>query len=75
MTLTQATQFDKLVENYVSFMMDGMDTETMQVMVYDLLTREYQTYTQEQIVSEIVDLYDDDLLAELMPVSVEEVAQ
>jgi hypothetical protein len=56
----------KLVENYVSFMMDGMDTETMQVMVYDLLTREYQTYTQEQIVSEIVDLYDDDLLAELM---------
>ena len=67
MTLTQATQFDKLVENYVSFMIDGMDTETMQVMVYDLLTREYQTYTQEQIVSEIVDLYDDDLLAELMP--------
>ena len=70
MTLTQATQFDKLVENYVSFMMDGMDTETMQLMVYDLLTREYQTYTQEQIVSEIVDLYDDDLLAELMPVPV-----
>ena len=70
MTLTQATQFDKLVENYVSFMIDGMDTETMQVMVYDLLTREYQTYTQEQIVSEIVDLYDDDLLAELMPVPV-----
>ena len=67
MTLTQATQFDKLVENYVSFMMDGMDTETMQVMVYDLLTREYETYTKEQIVSEIVDLYDDDLLAELMP--------
>ena len=56
-----------LIENYVSFIMDGMDTETMQVMVYDLLTREYQTYTQEQIVSEIVDLYDDDLLAELMP--------
>ena len=67
MTLTQATQFDKLVENYVSFMMDGMDTETMQVMVYDLLTREYETYTEEQIVGEIVDLYDDDLLAELMP--------
>ena len=66
MTLSKE-QFAKLVENYVSFMMDGMDTETMQVMVYDLLTREYQTYTQEQIVSEIVDLYDDDLLAELMP--------
>ena len=66
MTLSKE-QFAKLVENYVSFMMDGMDTETMQVMVYDLLTREYETYTEEQIVSEIVDLYDDDLLAELMP--------
>ena len=66
MTLSKE-QFDKLVENYVSFMMDGMDTETMQVMVYDLLTREYETYTEEQIVGEIVDLYDDDLLAELMP--------
>ena len=67
MTLTQATQFDKLVENYVSFMMDGMDTETMQVMVYDLLVREYETYTQEQIVNEIVEIYDEDMLAELMP--------
>ena len=66
MTLSKE-QFAKLVENYVSFMMDGMDTETMQVMVYDLLTREYETYTEEQIVGEIVDLYDDDLLAELMP--------
>ena len=74
MTLSKE-QFAKLVENYVSFMMDGMDTETMQVMVYDLLTREYETYTEEQIVGEIVDLYDDDLLAELMPVPVEEVAQ
>ena len=52
MTLSKE-QFDKLVENYVSFMMDGMDTETMQVMVYDLLTREYETYTEEQIVGEI----------------------
>ena len=67
MTLTQATQFDKLVENYVSFMMDGMDTETMQVMVFDLLTREYETYTEEQIVGEIVDLYGEDMVEELVP--------
>ena len=64
MTLTQATQFDKLVENYVSFMMDGMDTETMQVMVYDLLTREYEKYTEEQIVGEIEELYGEEVVTD-----------
>ena len=66
MTLSKE-QFAKLVENYVSFMMDGMDTETMQVMVFDLLTREYETYTEEQIVGEIVDLYGEDMVEELVP--------
>ena len=60
------TQFAQLIENYVSFVVDGMDTETMQVMVYDLLVREYETYTQEQIVNEIVELYDEDMLAEMV---------
>ena len=64
MTLSKE-QFDKLVENYVSFMMDGMDTETMQVMVYDLLTREYETYTEEQIVGEIEELYGEEFAYEL----------
>ena len=59
MTLSKE-QFAKLVENYVSFMMDGMDTETMQVMVYDLLTREYETYTEEQIIGEIEELYGEE---------------
>ena len=67
MTLTEATQFAQLVENYVSHVVDGMDIETMQVMVYDLLVREYETYTQEQIENEIVEIYDEDMLAELMP--------
>ena len=56
-----------LIENYVSHIVDGMDTETMESMVFDLLTREYETYTEEQIVNEIVELYDEDMLAELMP--------
>ena len=60
------TQFAQLIENYVSFVVDGMDTETMQEMVYDLLVREYETYTQEQIVNEIVELYDEDMLAEMV---------
>ena len=63
MTLSKE-QFAKLVENYVSFMMDGMDTETMQVMVYDLLTREYETYTEEQIIGEIEELYGEEVVTD-----------
>ena len=60
-------QFAQLIENYVSHIVDGMDTETMQQMVFDLLTREYETYTEEQIVGEIVDLYGEDMVEELVP--------
>ena len=66
MTLNKE-QFAQLVENYVSHIVDGMDTETMQQMVFDLLTREYETYTEEQIVGEIVDLYGEDMVEELVP--------
>jgi hypothetical protein len=61
MTLNKE-QFAQLIENYVSHIVDGMDTETMQQMVFDLLTREYETYTEEQIVGEIVDLYGEDMV-------------
>ena len=60
------TQFAQLIENYVSFVVDGMDTETMQVMVYDLLVREYETYTEEKIVGEIEELYGEEFATEMV---------
>jgi hypothetical protein len=60
-------QFAQLIENYVSHIVDGMDTETMEVMVTDLLMREYDTYTEEQIIGEIDELYGADMVTELMP--------
>jgi hypothetical protein len=68
-------QFAQLIENYVSHIVDGMDTKTMEVMVTDLLIREYDTYTEEQMIAEIDELYGADMVAELVPVPVEEVAQ
>ena len=62
MTLNKA----QLVENYVSFMVDGMDTETMQQMVFDLLVREYETYTEEKIVGEITEIYGEEFAADLL---------
>jgi hypothetical protein len=62
MTLNKA----QLVENYVSYLMEGLDTESLEVMVFDLLVREYDTYTEEKIVGEIKDLYDDEVAQELV---------
>ena len=62
MTLNKA----QLVENYVSYLMEGLDTESLEVMVFDLLVREYETYTEEQIVNEIKEIYDDEYAQDLL---------
>jgi hypothetical protein len=71
MTFNKA-QFEQLVENYALHIIEGMDSETMEQMVFDLLTREYETYTEEQIVGEIQELYGDEVATELLE-SVDEV--
>jgi hypothetical protein len=62
MTLNKA----QLVENYVSYLMEGLDTESLEVMVFDLLVREYDTYTEEKIVGEIEELYVEEVAQELV---------
>ena len=65
MTLT-TKQFIKLVENYASFIIDGMDLKDLESMAFDLLVREYETYTEDEIVGEIEELYDQEVLDNLM---------
>jgi hypothetical protein len=65
MTLNTAQHY-QLVENYVSHIIDGMDNATMESMVFDLLCREYETYTEEQIVGEIEELYGEEVAADLV---------
>ena len=65
MTLTKE-QFSKLVENYASFIIEGMDLETLESMAFDLLVREYETYTEDEIGGEIEELYDQEILDNLM---------
>ena len=63
MTLNKE-QFAKLVENYASHIMEGLDSASLELMVFDLLTREYETYTEEQIVGEIEELYGEEVAYE-----------
>ena len=66
MTLSESDRF-QLVENYVEHIVDGMDTDSLAAMVVDLLTREYEKLTWDEITEEIVDLYDEDTLIDLIP--------
>ena len=69
-------QFNKLVENYASHIIEGLDSDSLELMVYDLLTREYETYTEEEILNEIGELYGEEVASEFYnDVTVEGVAQ
>ena len=62
MTLNKA----QLVENYVSQIVEGLDVEQLAIIAFDLLVREYETYTEEQIVGEIEELYGEEVAADLV---------
>jgi len=65
MTLNKA-QFTQFVENYVSQIVEGLDVEQLEIIATDLLIREYETYTEEQIVGEITDIYGEEVAADLL---------
>ena len=65
MTLTPE-QFNQFVENYVSLIVEGMDVETLETMVFDLLVREYEKYTEGQIIGEIQELYGEEVATDLL---------
>jgi hypothetical protein len=65
MTLTKL-QFINLVENYVSHIIDGLDNDCMESMLYDLLLREYEDYTEEEILGEVEELYGEEVAADLV---------
>ena len=71
MTLNTA-QFEQFVENYVSQIVEGLDVESLESMVTDLLIREYETHTEEQIVNEITEIYGEEFAIDLLE-SVDEV--
>jgi hypothetical protein len=65
MTLNKA-QFEQFVENYVSDIVSGLDVDQLSTIAFDLLVREYETYTEEQIVNEIKEIYDDEYAQNLL---------
>ena len=72
MTLNKA-QFEQFVDNYAQHIIEGLDNDSMEVMLFGLLTSQYSNYTQEFIVGEIEELYGEEVAADLLE-SVDEVS-
>ena len=65
-TMNESELF-QLKENYINMIIDGMDVDSLVQMAYDLLLDSYQDCSEEQMIEEIKDLYDEETLADLLP--------
>jgi len=63
MTTEQLAQFKF---NYCEKIIDDMDMDTLMQLAHDLLMDSYQTCTEEEIKEEILDLYDEETLSNMM---------
>ena len=59
--------FEQLVENYAWHIIDGLDHKSADQMLFDLLSREYEKFSWDEVTEEIVDLYGEDILIDLLP--------
>ena len=65
MTLNKA-QFQQLIDNYANHIIEGLDIDSMEIMLFDLITAEYADYTEEQIIAEIDELYGEEFATDLL---------
>jgi hypothetical protein len=65
MTMTPE-QLEKLKDNYLNLIIDGMDMDSLIQMTYDLLMDSYGDSTEEELKEEILNQYDEETLKDLM---------
>jgi len=58
----------QLKENYINMIIDGMDMDSLCQMAFDLLLDSYKDCSEDDMKEEIVELYDEEMLEDLMPV-------
>ena len=59
-------QLNNLKSNYCEMIIDGMDMDCLIQMCYDLLMDSYKDCNEEELKAEILDLYDEEMLEDLM---------
>ena len=56
-----------LKENYVNHIIDGMDVDTLAQLAHDFLMDEYEKLSEDEMIEEIKNLYDEETLIDLLP--------
>ena len=59
-------QLDTLKDNYAYHIVDGMDMNTLITFAVETIAHNMETWTEEELKEEIVDLYDEETLNDLM---------
>ena len=68
MTVTMnSSDLQQLKENYANMIIDGMDMDSLCQMAFDLLLDAYKDCSEDDMKEEILDLYDEEMLEDLMP--------
>jgi len=65
--IMNADQLFALKENYINMIIDGMDMDSLCQMAFDLLLDSYQDASEDEMLEEIKDLYDEETLIDLLP--------
>ena len=63
LTTKQLAQFKY---NYCERIIEDMDMDTLMTLAHDLLMDSYQSCTEEEISEEILDLYDEEMLNDML---------
>jgi hypothetical protein len=63
---TQQSTIQQLIDNYANHIIEGLDNDSMEIMLFDLITAEYADYTEEQIVGEMTELYGEEYAQDLL---------
>jgi len=66
MTELNPAQFEELKEAYAYMIVDDMDMKTLVQLAIDSIVQNLQSYNQEELKDEIVELYDEEVLNNLL---------
>ena len=59
-------QLQQFKYNYCERIIEDMDMDTLMTLAHDLLMDSYQSCTEEEIKEEILDLYDEEMLNDML---------
>ena len=59
-------QLDKLKDDYAYLIVDGMDMKSLITFAVETIAQNMETWTEEEVKEEIIDLYDEETLNDLM---------